>query len=566
MQTQTPRVLRVGSILPGNNPRQYFDPAEMATLEGSIKVHGVIQPVLVRPVEGGYALVAGERRCRGARNVFGDDYEIPVLVKESTEDQAEDLALIENVARSNMSPTEEAEAAAKHLGRSDGNRDEAAQRLGMNRATFDKRLALMNCSEGVKKALNERKITLGHAELLAAVTKDKQESVISKLLAAPALPTVAQFKAQLESISKSLATAIFPLDECAGCHHNSGNQQALFAEAVTSGHCTNGVCFDKKMTDKLEETKKSLEDTFPRVQILQPGENYIRVKLVAEGATGVGEAQASACRACQKFGAAVSNIPGSIGQAYINQCFDSSCNTQKVGERLKAEKEAAKPPAPAVTAKAEGATSSTGVTVKEQSKPAKLVKAAATQVQDSQRVSDYRTTIWRAVLKKELFANQRENLSVLIAIMMTKGGSNVSTTKMSGAFEKMTGGRPSNSSSVGQAATLVSNADDSVRSQMLSGIVISIMEGIDKSVLPELLAFMEVDLANHWKLNVEFLDLLTKSEIEVIAEELGLKAALGDKYSKAMGGKKTEIIKALLAIEGFDYVGKVPSVLQYATV
>lgn len=555
--------IRVGSLFAGNNPRQYFDEAEMAELEGSIMTNGVIQPILVRPVDGGFAIVAGERRWRAAKKVLGDDYEIPVLVKDITSDEADELALVENVARASMSATEEAEAAAKFLGRSDGNRDDAARRLGMNRQTFDNRLALMNCSEGVKKALNERKVLLGHAELLAAVPKDKQEIVITKLLASPVLPTVAQFKANLESISKSLTSAVFQLDQCASCHHNSGTQQSLFAEAISSGHCTNGACFDEKTNAVLDEKKKSLEDEFPRVQILQPGENFIRIKLVAEGATGVGEAQASACKACKNFGAAVSNIPGSIGQAYVNQCFDTACNTQKVAERLKAEKLASQPVKTAVTAKTEGATTM-GKTDTEKSKSAQPVVKVATSVQDSQRVVEYRTTFWRKALKSELFADKRENLSVLIALMMVRGGSNVSSTKLLGAFEKLSGNHLAQASSVRQAAALVSDADDMVRNQMLSGIVISMMEGIEKSVLAELLAFLEVNLAKHWKIDTAFLDLLTKSEIDVVAKELGFKDALGDKYSKLMGGKKDEFIKALLAIENFDYAGKIPAVLQYA--
>jgi ParB family chromosome partitioning protein len=160
-------VLCVSNILPGVNPRKYFDAVEMAELEASIAEKGVIQPILVRPVKGGYAVVAGERRVRAARKVLGDKYEIPVLVKEMTDAEADELALIENVSRANMSSTEEAVAAAKILGRCEGNRDEAAKRLGWTRKTLDKRLALMNCSPTVMDALDNRRILLGHAELLA---------------------------------------------------------------------------------------------------------------------------------------------------------------------------------------------------------------------------------------------------------------------------------------------------------------------------------------------------------------------------------------------------------------
>jgi ParB family chromosome partitioning protein len=163
--------IKVGNILPGRNPRGYFDPAEMTALEDSVKSKGVLQAILVRPRDAGrYEIVAGERRWRAARKVFGDEYEIPALVRDLDDGEADEAALIENIQRADMSPTEEAEAAAKILGRCQGDRDEASRRLGWSRTTLDKRLALMNCSERVRRALSERRIQLGHAELLAAVS------------------------------------------------------------------------------------------------------------------------------------------------------------------------------------------------------------------------------------------------------------------------------------------------------------------------------------------------------------------------------------------------------------
>lgn len=562
MEHQTITNIRVGSLLAGNNPRTYFDPVEMAELEASIlAAKGVIQPILIRPVEGGYAIVAGERRARASRKVFGDDYEIPVIAKAISAEEADDMALIENTQRANMSPTEEAAAAAKILGRCEGNRDEAAKRLGWSRSTLDKRLALMNCSPSVMAALNERKIQLGHAELLAAAPKDRQEKAIVNLLAQTTLPSVAEFKAGLEKISRSMALAIFDKADCTSCHHNSGNQQALFAEAVSGGHCTNSECFNKKTEDVLEAKKKSLEENYPRVVIVRQGENNTVIKLIAEGATGVGDEQAAACRSCKSFGAAISAIPGKVGNVYESQCFDTSCHTKKVGERLLAEKKAAAKPATAPTT-AEPA-GSTPVAGKGAEKSTITSKAIVTSVQDTQRVVDYRIGVWRKALKKELFADPHKNLCMLIGIMMTRGGTNVSSTKLASGFETMTSQKPP-VSNVGEAAVMVAEVDDKVRSQMLSGIVISITDSIEKSHLPEMLKFMQVDLVKHWKLNAEFLDLLTKSEIEVIAEELGLKAALGEKYAKAKSGKKDEFIKALMEIEGFVYEGKIPKVLKHA--
>ena len=135
--------IKVGNILPGRNPRGYFDPAEMTALEDSVKSKGVLQAILVRPRDAGrYEIVAGERRWRAAKKVFGDEYEIPALVRDLDDGEADEAALIENIQRADMSPTEEAEAAAKILGRCQGDRDEASHRLGWSRTTLDKRLAL----------------------------------------------------------------------------------------------------------------------------------------------------------------------------------------------------------------------------------------------------------------------------------------------------------------------------------------------------------------------------------------------------------------------------------------
>jgi ParB family chromosome partitioning protein len=553
--------MRVGNIHKGRNPRTYFDPVETAELESSVSAKGVIQPILIRPVNNWFEIVAGERRWRAALKVLGDDYEIPVLIKDLSDEEADELALIENVSRANMSPTEEAVAAAKVLGRCSGNRDEAAKRLGWTRKTMDKRLALMNCSPSVMVALNERKIQLGHAELLAAVPKDRQEKAVVNLLSRSVLPTVAEFKAGLEQISQAMAAAIFDKTDCTSCIHNSGNQQALFADSVSEGHCTNSDCFNQKTEDMLEAKKKSLEENYPRVVIVRQGENNTVIKLVAEGATGVGTEQAAACRSCKSFGAAISAIPGKVGNVYESQCFDTSCHTKKVGERLLAEKKAAAKPATAsATAKP---ADSKPVTGKGAEKSTITSKATVTSVQDTQRVVDYRIGVWRKALKKELFADPHKNLCMLIGIMMTCGGTNVSSTKLASGFEAMTSQKPP-VGNVGEAAAMVAEVDDKVRSQMLSGIVISITDSIEKSNLPEMLKFMQVDLAKYWKLNAEFLDLLTKSEIEVIAEELGLKAALGEKYAKAKSGKKDEFIKALMEIEGFVYEGKIPKVLIHS--
>ena len=431
-----PNQIAIARIIPGNNPRRYFDPAAMNELVSSVREKGVIQPILVRPMNDGFQVVAGGRRYAAAKQAHGDDYEIPVVVRDLTDAEAEELALIENVQRADMSPAEEAEAAAKILARCDGDRDESAKRLGWTRSTLDKRLALMNCTQPVRDALVERKIKLGHAELIAGLAKDKQEGVLTALMKAPELVSVADLKVQIQKLANALSASIFDKTDCAGCPHNSGNQQALFGEAVDDGHCTNRDCWNTKTDQALELKKESLKDEFPEVRIVRPGENFTVIKLVAEGATGVGEDQAQACRSCGKFGAAISAVPGKVGNVFRGLCFDAECNTQKA----KAQQESILAAAKAVTETPAGAESATTNASKAEGagKPTQKAEKKQTEVQDSTRVKDYRVKVWRKALAKHLASNPQQNERVLIALAMAGEGRNISDKTVKAVFKALT--------------------------------------------------------------------------------------------------------------------------------
>lgn len=540
--------MRAGDIKQGKNPRTYMDPQELAELESSIQAQGVLQPILIRPTEDGFEVVAGFRRLQSAIKVLGPDYQMPILLRELTDAEAEAAALTENVNRANMSPAEEAISAAKVLGQSNGDRDEASKRLGWSRSMLDKRLALMNCAPEVLTALTERKIQLGHAELLAAVTKEKQVAVLNKLLEAPELVKVSDLKANLEQIMRPLADVIFDKGECARCPHNSGNQRALFGEAVSDGNCTNASCYEAKTVEGLEVRRTELLNDFPRVQIVNPGENFTVIRIVPDGNMGVGEDQAKACRACADFGAAISNVPGKVGKVFKDTCFNSVCNSQKVAAYIKSQQ----PEKPEATTKAGG---------KDKAAPSGDAKKPATSVQDSQRVKDYRVKEWRRALKRELQSDPVKNHTVLITLALAGHLRHASSTKLSTAFDKLAG--TGISTDIAKVVVAVETATDEIRTTMTQGIVLTAMDNIEESYLVSLLKHFAVDLRNHWELNKDFLELLTKSEIEFVAEEVGLKAAMDKAYAKTMSGKKDEIIKALMAVEGFAYKGALPKSMQY---
>lgn len=234
-------------IKPGSNPRRYFDPKKHAELVASLKLRGILQPLLVRPdpADADFVqIVAGERRHRAAVEAFGADGSAPVFIRDMTDSEALEAAIDENDARDDASETEQADAAVRHLAACGDDRAEAARRLGWSRAKLDRRLALANLDEAVKAALDERRIKVGHAELLAVVPPDKQAKALDTILTASL--DVNKTREILTRMTQSLAAATFDKTECLTCPFNSGSQRALFETHVDDGHCTNPGCYQLK--------------------------------------------------------------------------------------------------------------------------------------------------------------------------------------------------------------------------------------------------------------------------------------------------------------------------------
>jgi PRTRC genetic system ParB family protein len=540
------------------NPRTYFDAAEMEELTASVREKGVIQPVIVRTLaDGGFALVAGGRRYRAAMTAHGEDYQIPVVVKEIDEVEAKQLAIIENIQRADMSPAEEAIAAAEQVGLCKGDRDEVARIFGWSRATLDKRLALMNCSASVLEALNTRQILLGHAELLAALPKETQDKLLPVIIKEG--KPVPELKKTIEQVACSLSAAIFDKTDCANCAHNSSTQGEMFGESIATGNCTNRTCFNEKTEKQLEAVAANLRDDFPVVRIVRAGDNHTRIQLAVEGAKGVGEEQAKACHACQNYGAAVSGLPDSIGKVYKGQCFDTVCNMKMVAKRLQAEKAAAEPKPEAKgggTGAAKPAAKASGTAQSTTSNP------PATVVAESDRMKTYRVALWRKALRREVGQNPGLAQRYLVSIALAGQARCVDDSTLKGIWEKLTDEKIA-VSDVAKAATSVAAADEAKLALAVTGVTVAAIQGLDVHHLTSLCRHHRLDLNQHWKLCKEFLELITKSEMMVVADELGIRAALGDEFKKVFSKSKAEVIDALLNVKGFDYTGKIPKVLKY---
>jgi ParB family chromosome partitioning protein len=150
-------------------PRRYFDEAKLAELTESIKAQGVLQPVLVRKDGQGYKLIAGERRWRAAQ--AAGLKEVPALVREVTEAQAFELALVENLQRADLNPIEEAEGYHRLQDEFGLTQEQISQRVGKERSTVANSLRLLALPNDVKGLVADGSLSMGHARALLGVPR-----------------------------------------------------------------------------------------------------------------------------------------------------------------------------------------------------------------------------------------------------------------------------------------------------------------------------------------------------------------------------------------------------------
>lgn len=193
--------LRLSEIEPNKDqPRVHFDEDALQELADSIQTHGLLQPIVVRPMLGGtYQIVAGERRWRACR--IAGLTSVPVIVKELDDKQTMELALIENLQRRDLNPIEEANGYSRLLKEFSLTQDEVAERVGKSRAAVTNAIRLLNLPEDMLNALAEGKISAGHARALLAFTDcaTQQAAFIAALNGA----SVRQIEAMAKSSKKA---------------------------------------------------------------------------------------------------------------------------------------------------------------------------------------------------------------------------------------------------------------------------------------------------------------------------------------------------------------------------
>ena len=152
-------------------PRQYFDEQALQELADSIKQIGIIQPIVVQKKDKYYVIIAGERRWRAAK--IAGLKEIPVIVKDYTEKEIMEIALIENIQRENLNPIEEAKAYQKLIREFSLKQDEVAERVAKSRVTITNMMRLLKLDERVQDMIVEEMLTTGHARALLSIGKSE---------------------------------------------------------------------------------------------------------------------------------------------------------------------------------------------------------------------------------------------------------------------------------------------------------------------------------------------------------------------------------------------------------
>ncbi|WP_298861059.1 ParB/RepB/Spo0J family partition protein, partial [uncultured Gimesia sp.] len=160
-------------------PRQDFAADSLKELEGSIRQHGVLQPLLVRPFDGAYQLIAGERRLKAAREAGLKT--VPCRVLNLEERQVCEVAIEENLKRKDLSVLEKAQAFRNYLNQFDSTIEQLAQTLSLDRSTVNNMIRLLDLAEPVKQALQSEKISAGHARALLSLDEQRQVSVCEQI-------------------------------------------------------------------------------------------------------------------------------------------------------------------------------------------------------------------------------------------------------------------------------------------------------------------------------------------------------------------------------------------------
>lgn len=168
LDTPAERRVPLSEIRPNpRQPRRFFDEQKIAELADSVRDQGILQPLVVRKVAGGYELILGERRFRAAQRAEMEH--VPVIVKEASDAESLEMALVENIQREELTPIEEALAYRQLMEEFDLTQEQVARRVGKSRPTVTNLLRVLNLPDEIRDAVDTGSLSAGHARALLAL-------------------------------------------------------------------------------------------------------------------------------------------------------------------------------------------------------------------------------------------------------------------------------------------------------------------------------------------------------------------------------------------------------------
>jgi ParB/RepB/Spo0J family partition protein len=275
------REVQLTSLLPsGTNPRQHFDEAELQELIASVKLHGILQPILVRPLDvtqdqdgiGQLEIVAGERRYRAALAAGLET--VPAQIRHLTDVQVIEMQIIENLQRSNIRPLEEAAAYRRLMDLTDTTAEQIAEKVGKSRTYVYDTLHLLELKPPAQDALNAGLINRSIAGLISRISStDNQLSAVKQITEGttfrPGAMSTREAKELLRrGFSRHLNQAIFEQNQnsgglvsCKQCPRRSGNDMLLLGEYENDTDiCTDISCFEAKTTRHIDAIAKEQKE------------------------------------------------------------------------------------------------------------------------------------------------------------------------------------------------------------------------------------------------------------------------------------------------------------------
>lgn len=557
---------------PGHNPRRMRSTKRMDELRESIRDQGVIQAILVRPhpqIEGDYELVAGETRLDLSVEV-GLTH-IPALIRRIDDDDMGQLALVENVQRTNMTPMDEGSAAKKLLIEHKNDKQEVCRVLGWSQKKLDGRIQLTRCIDPVAQALCDEQISVGHAQYLSGLRAESQEKGLAMVIENKL--SVDELRERIEALSLKLVNAIFDKTECQTCPHNSSLQSSLFDNGVEDGRCLNKACFQAKTDAHLSAVKEDLAENYHRVELDRDVAEGATTVLASSGPHGVGSDQIAACQQCEHNGAIINTQIGNEGHVQRNVCFNLPCNKTKIEAYQQIIATDAAP------AKATGGSGSSTT-------PA-AGSATASQPTSTKAKAKAKASAGADALPKKILARHHEvhraGASEIVASdqRLAKALAVISLLKDTGVgMPDKPEGWPASFSQFGrqQAIRILDGYSEAELDALIQRIASTSMVASKDSFTQEswkdpfgmaavaIATDHKAGLAPHFTMDRDYLEAHTKPVITRLLTESGFKsdyeAKHGEKAFKTLvGAKKGEILETVEK-SGFDFNGFVPESLS----